>query len=182
VHEPLYDIFVHPEKDPGCLLKAHDFLRAFSSSYSHALVMFDRQGCGRDERSRDELEKMVEDHLRQSGWAGRSTAIAIDPELENWVWTGSHHVDAVLGWKGRSTGLRDWLISEGFLGAQEVKPARPKQAVEKALWLARKPRSSSLYLQLAKRVSLSGCTDGAFRKLQKTLSNWFPHFTAAGSE
>ena len=31
------DIYVHPEKDPGCLLRGHDFLRPFCRQYEHVL-------------------------------------------------------------------------------------------------------------------------------------------------
>jgi hypothetical protein len=169
-----YDIYVHPERDQGCLLKAHDFLRAFSRDYRYALVMFDREGCGQERRSRDELDQLVENRLNQSGWENRGAAIAIDPELENWVWTNSPHVEAALGWKGRLPNLRDWLVSEGFLDAASVtKPKHPKEAVEKAMRIAKKPRSSSIYRQLAESVTLTGCTDKAFLKFQQIILNWF---------
>ena len=49
---PTHDVFVHPERDPGCLLRGPDFLRGVSRRYRHALVLFDRDGCGREEDSR----------------------------------------------------------------------------------------------------------------------------------
>ena len=45
--------FVHAERDPGCLLRSHDFLRPFVNLYDHALVLFDREGCGKDRFSRE---------------------------------------------------------------------------------------------------------------------------------
>ena len=51
-----FDIHVHPAKDPGCLLRGHDFLRPFSEQYRHAIVMLDRQGCGREDSPRQDLE------------------------------------------------------------------------------------------------------------------------------
>ena len=64
-----FNIFVHPEKDPGSLLKAHDFLRTFHRSYLPALVIFDHEGCGREDKSREELEQLVEDRLSQRSCA-----------------------------------------------------------------------------------------------------------------
>jgi hypothetical protein len=169
-----FDIFVHPEKDPGCLLKGHDFLRTFHRGYLHALVMFDHEGCGREDKSREELEQLVEDRLSHSGWDDRGAAIILDPELENWVWTNSPHVEIVLGWQGRSPGLRDWLTAEGFFQTVPTsKPQQPKEAVEEALRVVKKPRSSSLYLQLAQSVTSTGCTDAAFLKFRQTISKWF---------
>jgi hypothetical protein len=169
-----YDVFFHPGKDPGCLKKAHDFLRAFHRTYRHALVIFDREGCGSEDKSREELERLVENRLYQSGWENRGAAIVIDPELENWVWTNSPHVENALGWEGRIPNLRDWLVAERFLRSPAAsKPSRPKEAIEKAMRIAKKPRSSSIYLQLAKTVTLTGCTDKAFLKFRQTISTWF---------
>ena len=52
---PLFDTYVHPERDPGCFLKGHDFLRPFYRTYSYAMVMFDCEGSGRENNAREEL-------------------------------------------------------------------------------------------------------------------------------
>jgi hypothetical protein len=39
-------VWPHPERDPGCLLRSHEFLRAHVYRFEHALVIFDREGCG----------------------------------------------------------------------------------------------------------------------------------------
>ncbi len=39
---------------------------------------------------------------------------------------------------------------------------------------ARKPRSSSIYLELARSVGTERCTDPAFLKLKRCLREWFP--------
>ncbi|MBI2875671.1 MAG: hypothetical protein HYY20_02180 [Candidatus Tectomicrobia bacterium] len=167
------DLFVHPEQDTGCLLRSHDFLRSFINRYAHALVMLDREGCGREGSSREVLEREVEDRLSRSGWGNRAVAIVLDPELEIWVWSDSPHVDSVLGWEGKQPDLKTWLRSQGFWDAQRTKPDRPKEAVEEALRLARKARSSSNYFQLAQRVGFGRCTDPAFLKLKAALQDWF---------
>ena len=165
---------VHINSDPGCLREGVGFLRPFCRSFRHALVMFDREGCGKDALSREELEQQVEDALAKSGWGGRSAAVVIDPELEAWVWSDSPHVEDVLGWSGRKPNLRTWLRAQSFLDDDnQIKPVRPKEAVEAALRVSRTPRSSSLYLKLAQRVSLTICTDPAFLKLQSVLQDWF---------
>ncbi|MCL6634881.1 MAG: hypothetical protein K6T29_03830 [Peptococcaceae bacterium] len=168
------DCFVHPEHDPGCLLHGHDFLRPFANKYSHALVMLDREGCGREQLSREALESQIEELLAHSGWGQRSAAIVIDPELEVWVWSNSPYVDQTLGWSERNPDLRTWLFKEQLIPGREAKPARPKKALELALRQAGKARSSSLFYQLASVVSLKRCTNPAFNKLMTTLQNWFP--------
>jgi len=168
------EIYVHPERDPGCLLRGHDFLRPFSTQYEYALLMLDRQGCGRENETRSALEEMTEQHLARAGWGSRAVAIVLDPELEVWVWAGSPHVERVLGWHGRSPTLRTWLEEVGMMSDQRGKPIHPKRAVEEALRIVGKPRSSALYGDLARSVTLESCTDPSFLKLRATLGEWFP--------
>ncbi|MEW8957709.1 hypothetical protein MHOCP_21740 [Moorella humiferrea] len=167
------DCFVHPENDPGCLLRGHDFLRSIANNYTHALVMLDHKGCGRERLSRKQLEKQLEERLSQSGWGNRAAAIVISPELEIWVWSNSPHVDRIIGWTSGETDLRSWLVREGFPQDHKGKPKQPKEAFERALRQTGKPRSSSLYYQLATSVSLESCINPAFIKLKATLRKWF---------
>jgi hypothetical protein len=166
--------YIHPERDPGCLLRADAFLRPFIQRYAHAIVVFDREGCGSSQKARVELEDSVAETLSRSGWGERTDAIVIDPELENWVFSHSPEVDLAMGWAGRTPPLRSWLEERGFLIAGQAKPSRPKEAMQAALRHVRMPRSSSIYSQIAERVSVGRCTDQAFLKLKQRLQSWFP--------
>jgi hypothetical protein len=168
------DIHVHPNKDPGCLRRGHDFLRPFYRQYRHALIMLDREGCGREGASRQDLENELEKRLSTAGWADRAAAIILDPELEIWVWSDSPVVDAALGWAHRTPRLAEWLQSESYLTGGHTKPAHPKEAMEHALRLARKGRSSAVFYELAKQVSVNRCSDPAFLKFKSVLQGWFP--------
>ena len=165
--------YVHPERDPGCLRRCQEFLRPQLKRFAHALVIFDREGCG-DERPRAELEADVEVRLAANGWRDRSAAIVVDPEFDAWVWSPSPNVDAVLGWSGRSPALRSWLETAGFLESGATKPARPKEAMQSAVEFVGLARSSARYAELAEKVSLAGCTDASFLKFVATLKAWFP--------
>ena len=169
-----FDIFVHPDRDPGCRNSSHDFLRFALKSHAHAMVVFDRAGGWIDSIERIELEAEVEQRLRRNGWQDRSAAVVIDPELENWVWSDSPVVSDLLGWRGRYVELRAQLEQRGFLRPQQTKPDRPKEALEFALWQARKQRSSSIYAEIARQVDFRPCVDPAFIKLRQTLAGWFP--------
>jgi hypothetical protein len=169
-----FDLYVHIERDPGCLLRGHDFLRTFVGRHERALVILDHAGCGREAVERSALESEIEARLGDAGWGDRAAAIVISPELENWVWSDSPHIARALGWGGREVSLKDWLVEKGFLDAGAIKPARPKEAVELVLRTARKPRSSSIYFELAQSVSTDRCTDPAFLKLKSCLRGWFP--------
>ncbi len=167
--------YIHPESDPGCLLHADAFMRPFVRRFAHAIVMFDREGCGQEAKTRTELETQVTIMLSRSGWEERAAVIVIDPELENWIFSDSPVVDTALGWRGNDPSLRRWLENKNYLLADQIKPSRPKEAMEEALRYIRMPRSSSIYGDIARKVSVGRCTDDAFQKLKTTLHAWFPH-------
>lgn len=170
----IYDLYVHPERDPGCLLRSHDFLQPFASRYDKAMVLLDHQGCGRTGAARAVIESEIENRLATAGWGDRAAAIVIEPELEVWIWSDSPWVNTALGWERSETPLRSWLEGRGFLEPGDLKPDNPKEAVECALREARIPRSSAIYLQLAQHVSTERCADPAFSKLRQCLRSWFP--------
>jgi hypothetical protein len=168
-----FDLFAHPERDPGCLLRGPDFLRQFVGQYHCALIVMDREGCGREREDRITLESYLEELLERTGW-DNAAAVVISPELENWVWSDSPHVERALGWERGPAPLRSWLQEKSLLEAGVAKPARPKEAVELVLRTVRRPRSSAIYLELARSVSTDRCTDPAFLKLRRCLREWFP--------
>jgi hypothetical protein len=171
-----WKVYIHIERDPGCFHRGHDFLRSMAARYAHGLLMFDRQGSGQENKSRESLEQAVETRLSHSGWGDRAAAIVLDPELEIWVWSDSPEVNRCLGWISRETSLRSWLYNcnQRLWPANADKPSDPKAAVDMILREVRKPRSSAIYEQLARQVSVNRCTDLAFKKFKLTLQNWFP--------
>lgn len=166
--------FVHPERDPGCYRRSPEFLASMLRSCSRALVVFDLHGCGREENGPDEIEREVEERLRAHGWEDRAAAICLDPEVECWVWGDIRQVEAILGWRPGAPRLRSWLVDKGLWRLGASKPSWPKKAFEEALRHVRKPRSSSLYLELAQRVDIERCSDLRFGRLRQLLSDWFP--------
>lgn len=176
------DFFVHPGHDSGCLLKAAEFLAPFRASYSHALVILDREGCGQESRQREELEEQIEQSLARVGWLPPSSAaVVLDPELEIWVWSDSPEVETCLGWENQPVRLQIWLAANWQVAANG-KPDRPKEAMQAALRIVRKPRSSAIFQKLAETVSLNRCSDPSFHKLRSTVATWFPTFPAASRD
>lgn len=172
IKEITFDIFVHFHRDPGCRSEGHLFLQPFCNVYHHAIVMFDRDGCGQKEKNRQALEDELEFLLRSNGWDDRATVIVLDPELEVWVWADSPHVNDVLGWKSKDISMLVWLQEKGYI--KQGHPFPPKEAMESLLKFVRKPRSSSIYLELAQKVSYKNCNETSFVKLRECLKNWFP--------
>jgi len=168
-------IHPHPAHDAGCRTGGVAFLRAFCNQYEHALLMFDREGSGWENREASDIENGLEKQLAKNGWQDdRAAVIVLDPELEIWVWSDSPEVDRIMGWSGRIPALRDWLVDEGFLDTREGKPGRPKESFRAALKEKRKQPSAALFKQMAESVSFRRCTDRAFQKLTAKLREWFP--------
>ena len=163
----------HPGHDPGCRSTGVDLLRGYSRTCQHALLLFDREGCGREDVSREDLEGEIEGRLHRSGWGDRAAVVVLDPELETWVWSDSREVDRILGWQGRHPALRTWLVQQGFQTEGQTKPDRPKTAMTEALRIAGTPQSSALFQKLATEVSFRRCQDPAFLKLTVVLRQWF---------
>ncbi len=164
----------HLQRDAGCRSKAAGSLRPFIRDHRHALVMFDKHGCGRDDYSRKEIQDEVEQDLSRNGWESRAKAIVIDPELEAWVWSRSGEVPEILGWSRDYEKLRGHLRSAEHWPAHSSKPPDPKEAMKAALRGRRKQPSGALFGKLASSVSLRECRDPAFHELRETLRAWFP--------
>jgi hypothetical protein len=109
-----FEIHPHPQRDPGCLRRADAFLRSFSNRFNFALVVFDHDGCGKEQETPEDLEGELRSKLSRSGWLDRTAVIVISPELENWVFSPSPLVDEAMGWSRRTPGLRVWLKEKGL--------------------------------------------------------------------
>jgi len=168
-----FDILTHANRDPGCLLESAEFLREYLPTHHRAMVLFDRQGCGREEMDPTGIEEFVTRDLSRCGWDERGTAVVLDPELEAWVWVDSPEIDRGLGWSGPPS-LREWLCAGGLWPRSAPKPRDPKEALERALARLHRPRSSAVYEALAESVHFGRCTDRAFIHFREILQSWFP--------
>lgn len=173
VRRPSFDIRRHPGRDPGCRKHAAELLRPLLGKYRHALVVFDREGCS-SSRPRGEIQDEVEKQLAQNGWESRSKAIAVDPEIEAWVWSDSPRMLQILGWNETYPKLRKFLNDKGLWPRQELKPPDPKRAMRETMRAARVKQSSPVFFRLAEKANVRGCQDPAFKEFLRTLREWFP--------
>lgn len=162
----------HQGRDAGCRANATNLLRPFLATCRHAIVVFDRHGCG-STSPREEIERTLEAELSQSGWGNRARVVVIDPELEVWLWTDSSVVSGAFGWAGSYRELHSWLEDRGSWDRGSLKPHDPKAAMRRVLQETRRRRSARIFGEIAGGVSLRGCRDPAFRKLTDTLREWF---------
>ncbi len=168
-----FETVVHPQRDPGCFHNATRLLSDYRRLAEHALVLFDSAWEGAPAATGGELEDALERSLRRSSLSPWARAVVVDPEVEAWVFADSIHVAESLGWEHGMEELRRALEGEGLWRPEQAKPVDPKAAVEWALRRAGLPRSSSIYRELARRVSFVHCQDRSFLRLRTLLRDWF---------
>lgn len=167
-----FDVFPHPGHDPGIYNYSHEFLRGLTQSYKYCIAILDHEGSGQDDLCREEIETNIEQNLAVNGWGNSSCAIAISPELENWIWVNSARLHEAIVWN-QSENIYYWLIDNEWMAKGGSKPLRPKEALEAALKLSKTPRSSAIYYEISSRASYRQCIDPAFEKFIETIRRWF---------
>jgi hypothetical protein len=155
--------------DAGTFELGHELAKPYRKTHRHALVILDTAWDGAP--SAAQIVDKVEFELGKT-WGDRGRCIAIDPELEVWLWSDSPHVAAALGWDNMID-LRTWLASKGLWPDGIPKPLDPKAAYLAAIREKRVPRSNATFTEIASKISFSRCQDGAFRRLTAILSEWF---------
>jgi len=173
IREIDFQCVVHPRHDAGVRLRCAEFLRAFLRTHKRTLVIFDKEGCGDESRSAEQIERSTEELLSANGWGDRCAAIVLVPELESWIWDGGVSARKAAG-LATAQEAKSLLMQAGFLAPGQIKPARPKEAFEALLRAARTKRSASLFSDMARDVDMAKCTDSAFQKFARTLQTWFP--------
>lgn len=167
-----YDIFIHPERDPGVFNHSADFLRPFLNTHQFVIAILDRIGSGQEHLLRDEIEDQIIFFLSRNGWDDRAVPIVIDPELENWIWVNQQIMHETIIWSNQLN-LFDWLHENNLKNTRNLKPDKPKEAFDEALKLSGTPRSSSLYHEISCRASYQNCQDPAFLKMLDLFRQWF---------
>jgi hypothetical protein len=163
----------HPAHD-AVGKRAAEFLRVYLGSFSHALVMFDREGSPYEREQTNETERKVTQNLSRSGWDNRAACVVIDPELDVWVWSSSPNVARCLGWNRSDIEPRKWLADQGLWPSDSPKPNSPKECLEKVLRCAGMRPSASIFSELSQRVNPRNCTDPSFLRFKGILRSWFP--------
>lgn len=164
---------MHPGRDGGARTSGVGVLEREHRRFSHALLIFDLDGSGADQRQTAvDLERELDARLADL-WGANAKSIVITPEVDVWLWGADNALKEVLRWPLEGS-IRSWLQQQGFAFHANGKPKRPKEALEAMVSVHRQPRSSALYEKITSRVSLQRCTDPAFLRLGETLRRWFP--------
>ena len=167
-----FDVFHHPGHDPGIYHYSHELLRGLAQSYSYCITVLDHEGSGQEDKDRKDVESDIEHNLSVNGWNERCCAIAIFPELENWIWVNSARLHEAVVWS-QGESIYRWLVNNGWMDEGADKPSRPKEALEATLKLSMTARSSAIYYEISSQASYHECVDPAFQKFITTIRRWF---------
>lgn len=174
---PNYWIDKHPNSDPGCFSEGVDFLRETNirARFKHLLIVFDKEGSGRETWSAERISEDLVKRLVQSGWEENLVScIVLEPEIENWIWTDSSHTPEAMGWGKNLDELKTWLKEKkNFRFLSNGKPERPKEAALAAT-KEKRIRFNQIHQQIAEKVSLELCSSPSFLRTKECLETWFP--------
>jgi hypothetical protein len=171
--DPAEDLFFAAgQNDPGLNTRAGSLLSPFLHSHRKAVVVLDCDWDGSPGQAQILLN--VTTQLQQSGWAPEDViVIAIEPELEQWIWQDSPVLSDELRMEAPQ-GLKAMLGQRGLWPAEATKPPSPKDLFIQLRRENNVKLSSSIFKRIASRVPVAACEDGEFRRLVAQLRAWFP--------
>lgn len=171
---PIQCQFLSAGNDGVARTQGPDLLRTQQGISTKGLLILDYEGSGTNKPDARSLEEELNSSLQQC-WPDGAKAIVIEPELEMWLWGSDNALQNALEWP-LSFGIRNWLEHRipPYTFRNNGKPDRPKEAWEALIPVHRKPRSSSLYEEVASQISLKNCIDPSFVRLRQHLQMWFP--------
>ncbi len=171
--DPLHDLGRAVGKTDGGLWRhAGGLCKGFLQTHRHLVVCLDRDFGGSPGQA--QVRQDVEQQLLAAGWQqGQFVVLVIDPELEQWIWQDSPHVETALK-HASPPSLRQVLLNSGDWPAGHAKPNSPKEVLERLVdENLRGNRSSTIYSKITSRISVRNCVDGEFLALQTALQRWF---------
>ena len=174
-----YEVRRHDGRDLGLYQDGPEATRSLKGNFQHLLLLWDFHGSGQEHKATPESSAAnLQLRLDAISWQGVSAAVAIAPELEEWLWYNTAAIGKWLGHADESQ-LNPWLAE---FSTQQEKPVElAKQELPKELFefvcrrrWKRQPRVQD-YAQIAKDASLAAWHSSAtFKAVTEQLRVWFP--------
>lgn len=171
--DPLQDIARAKGKNDGGLWRhAGILLRGYLHTHHRLVVCLDRDFGGSPGQVQIRMD--ITEQLLVAGWQQKNfIVLVIDPELEQWIWQDSVHIEQALKHKSPPS-LREALAASNQWPLGQDKPNNPKETLESLVDKnLRGDRSSSLYAKITSKVSPAHCSDPEFHALRRQLQVWF---------
>lgn len=164
-----FKIVKHPNKDSGVYSAGANLLRLEASSFTHTLVILDREWDGAPPV--DEIVRQLGTKL-SADWEDNHFVVVPDPEIDMWLWIKNNpHISDVLGMTWDQ--ILDLAYSHGLWERGANKPSRPKELLDLIVSKSKgqKHHTSGTFSQVAERVTLNACTDESFVGMKNWLNN-----------
>ena len=147
-------------------------LRGYQNTHYKLVVALDCEFDGSPRQT--VIRRNLSLELQNIGWSAADfIVLAIEPELEQWIWQDSVHVEAALKHRAPPS-LREVLLQQGVWPDGEPKPNNPKETLKDVVFKNKVRRSSAIYGEIARKVSVKHCVDPEFQRLMAQLRIWFP--------
>jgi hypothetical protein len=78
----------HTGRDPGMVKNGPELVRmeVSKTEFEKLILIWDHQGSGWENESADRAQEKTRTRLAQVTWENRSEAVAVVPEIEEWLW------------------------------------------------------------------------------------------------
>lgn len=168
----------HPMKDAGVVKDGPETARLYKGKCAKALMLWDHHGSGHETRyPADKSAVLIQERLAGISWAGNSGAVALVPELEEWLWCAAPSVahyfavahDTLQSWMNEYAGKKR-------LSVEEITKKYPKELFE-YLCVSKMKRSISPrdFEEIGKGIKIGDLAQSAsFARILELLRNWFP--------
>ncbi len=173
-----FDIIRHPQRDAGMVQTGPELARLRKREYSKVILLWDHHGSGREKRfAAPVVAAEVSGRLDTVTWSGNHAVVALDPELEHWLW---YCEPALSSYRGISRADLDAFVDDhaAHLGhsPQGLKTEQPKELFEAIVRIRlRRTISPRDFAEIGKRAGVTGLTSStSFRHFVQTLREWFP--------
>jgi hypothetical protein len=168
----------HPMKDAGVIKDGPETARLFKNKCHKALLMWDYHGSGHEKRlSVTDSEIRIQDRLDGVTWADNSGAVAVVPEIEEWLWYCHSTLAAYFAVEQATvTGWMNDYAAKKKSSIETITTKYPKELFEficiEKLRRSISPRDFEEIGKMADIRALQGSS--SFSRILSLLRHWFP--------
>jgi hypothetical protein len=179
IHPITYEIHRFPGRDSGMVKQGPEIARVLANKtdYSRLLLIWDHHGSGWESRSSEIAVQRIQARLDGVTWVGRSSAIVLVPELEEWLWHCPQSIRTHLGMKeSEFIALTEKAALELEKSLDYCRQELPKELFQTVLYSKkrRRPLPEDFKILGASADVARLSSSNTFARLTSILQEWFP--------
>ena len=179
IHPISFEVQRFTGRDSGMVKEGPEIARAMVNKreYSRLLLVWDHHGSGWHGLNSEQAAGRIQLRLDGATFLGRSAAIAILPELEEWLWHCPNSLGRLFG-----SGVAEFdSLTDNFAGRLSLPRERccrdkPKELFEAILYKQKRRRPlPEDFEKLGSSADLAKwCSSETISRLVEILRDWFP--------